>query len=102
MDCCAQFDALVSSDTPVLALAPMQDVTDLPFWHLMTRYGGADLYFTEYFRVHATSNLERHILKSITENPTGKPVIAQMIENDIPDHAGDDWFARRIFGNAQM
>src|SRR6476659_11072268 len=84
MDCCAQFDALVSSDTPVLALAPMQDVTDLPFWHLMTRYGGADLYFTEYFRVHATSNLERPILRSITENPTGKPAIAQMIGNDIP------------------
>jgi tRNA-dihydrouridine synthase B len=69
---------------PVLALAPMQDVTDLPFWRLMTRYGGADLYFTEYFRVHATSNLERHILKSIVENPTSRPAIAQMIGNDIP------------------
>src|SRR5438552_7701746 len=62
----------------------MQDVTDLPFWKLMTAYGGADLYFTEYFRVHATSNLEKHILESITENPTGRPVIAQMIGNDIP------------------
>ncbi|MBI2948986.1 MAG: tRNA-dihydrouridine synthase family protein [Verrucomicrobia bacterium] len=62
----------------------MQDVTDLPFWRLMARYGGADLYFTEYFRVHATSNLDRNILRSITENPTGKPVIAQMIGNDIP------------------
>src|SRR4051794_36843541 len=39
---------------PVLALAPMQDVTDLPFWRLMTHYGGADVYYTEYFRVHAT------------------------------------------------
>src|SRR5438552_1117876 len=61
----------------------MQDVTDLPFWKLMTAYGGADVYFTEYFRVHATSNLEKHILASITENPTGRPVIAQMIGNDI-------------------
>src|SRR4051794_40134644 len=84
MDHCAQFDGLLRSGTPMLALAPMQDVTDLPFWRLMARYGGADLYFTEYFRVHATSNLERHILKSITENPTGRPVIAQMIGNDIP------------------
>jgi nifR3 family TIM-barrel protein len=67
----------------VLALAPMQDVTDLPFWRLMARYGGADLYFTEYFRVHATSNLDKNILRSITENPTGKPAIAQMIGNDI-------------------
>jgi len=62
----------------------MQDVTDLPFWRLMTNYGGADVYFTEYFRVHPTSNLEKGILKSITENPTGRPAIAQMIGNDIP------------------
>ena len=70
-------------DEPVLALAPMQDVTDLPFWRLMARYGGADVYYTEYFRVHATSHLEKYILRSIEENPTGKPVIAQMIGNDI-------------------
>lgn len=68
---------------PALALAPMQDVTDLPFWRLMAQYGGADIYYTEYFRVHATSHLEKYILRSITENPTGRPVIAQMIGNDI-------------------
>jgi nifR3 family TIM-barrel protein len=68
---------------PVLALAPMQDVTDLPFWRLMARYGGADVYYTEYFRVHATSHLEKYILRSIEENPTAKPVIAQMIGNDV-------------------
>jgi len=78
------FDTLLEGPPPILALAPMQDVTDLPFWRLLSRYGGADVYFTEYFRVHATSNLDWHILKSITENPTGRPVIAQMIGNDIP------------------
>lgn len=74
---------LLEGAEPMLALAPMQDVTDLPFWRLMTDYGGADVYYTEYFRVHATSNLEKCILKSITDNPTGKPVIAQMIGNDV-------------------
>ena len=68
----------------MLALAPMQGVTDLPFWKLMAAYGGADVYVTEYFRVHASSTLRKRILKSITENPTGQPVIAQMIGNDIP------------------
>jgi len=67
----------------MLALAPMQDVTDLPFWRLIARYGGADVYYTEYFRVHATSHLEQYILHSIEENPTGRPVIAQMIGNDV-------------------
>jgi tRNA-dihydrouridine synthase B len=78
------FGEMLLSDAPLLALAPMQDVTDLPFWRLMAAYGGADVYFTEYFRVHATSNLDRSILRSITENPTGRPAIAQMIGNDIP------------------
>jgi tRNA-dihydrouridine synthase len=67
-----------------LALAPMQDVTDLPFMKLMAGYGGPDVYFTEYFRVHATSTLEPWILDSITKNTTGRPIVAQMIGNDIP------------------
>src|SRR6185436_4813027 len=79
-----RFRALLQQPATVLALAPMQDVTDHPFWGLMSRYGGADVYFTEYFRVHSTSNLEKWILRSITDNPTGRPVIAQMIGNDIP------------------
>jgi tRNA-dihydrouridine synthase len=76
-------DALMARPGPLLALAPMQDVTDLPFWRLLTRYGGADLYFTEYFRVYPGSVLNKHILRSITQNPTGRPVIAQMIGHDI-------------------
>jgi len=62
----------------------MQEITDLPFWQVMREYGGADLYYTEYFRVHADSHLEKSILRSITHNPTGRPVVAQMIGNDIP------------------
>jgi tRNA-dihydrouridine synthase len=50
----------------------------------MARYGGADLYFTEYFRVYPGSHLNKHILRSVTENPTGRPIVAQMIGNDIP------------------
>jgi tRNA-dihydrouridine synthase B len=73
---------LLAQTSPVLALAPMQDVTDLPFWGLMSRYGGPDVYYTEYFRVHSDSRLERDILRSLDENPTGKPAIAQMIGND--------------------
>ena len=69
---------------PITALAPMQDVTDLPFWRLMAKYGGPDLYVTEYFRVRDGSRLEKPILKSITKNPTGKPALAQLIGNHIP------------------
>jgi tRNA-dihydrouridine synthase C len=60
----------------------MQDVTDLPFLRTMAAFGGADLYVTEYFRVHLHSRLDPYILRSITENPTERPVIAQMIGQD--------------------
>jgi len=78
------FLASLRGDTPVLALAPMQDVTTLDFMRVIARYGGPDVYWTEYFRVHGDSRLEKWILRSITENPTGRPVVAQMIGNDIP------------------
>lgn len=68
---------------PVLALAPMQDVTDWGFWKLMASYGGPDIYFTEYFRVTVGYRLERSILRSITENPTGRPAVGQLIGNDV-------------------
>jgi len=79
-----QFDALLKGATPFLALAPMQDVTDAPFWHLMHRYGGADVYWTEYIRVHGVSRPDKPIVQSIEQNATGKPVVVQMIGNDIP------------------
>ncbi|HEV3273151.1 MAG TPA: tRNA-dihydrouridine synthase family protein [Candidatus Methylacidiphilales bacterium] len=74
---------LLPKNRPLLILAPMQDITDLPFWRVMSSYGGPDVYYTEYFRVHRDSRPEKYILRSIEENPDGKPVIAQMIGQDI-------------------
>ena len=78
------FLTLLRAPAPVLALAPMQDVTTLQFMRVIARYGGPDVYWTEYFRVHGESRPEKWILDSITKNPTGKPVVAQLIGNDIP------------------
>jgi tRNA-dihydrouridine synthase B len=78
------WEQCLAGTNPLLALAPMQGVTDLPFWRLIAGYGGPDFYFTEYFRVHAVSRLDKHILKSITENPTGRPVVAQILGRDVP------------------
>lgn len=69
---------------PLLALAPMQNVTDLAFMRVIEAFGGPDYYVTEYFRVHKDYTLEKHILKSITENQSSKPVYAQLIGQDIP------------------
>ena len=68
---------------PFTALAPMQDVTDLAFMGVIAHYGAPDYFFTEFFRVHAQSKLEKHILRSIDENTTGRPVFAQLIGEDL-------------------
>jgi tRNA-dihydrouridine synthase B len=70
-------------DQPLTALAPMQDVTDLPFMRLTAHYGAPDYFFTEFFRVHAQSRPEKHIVRSIVENKTGRPVFAQLIGEEI-------------------
>lgn len=77
------FDFL-PKDRPGLVLAPMQDVTDLPFMRVIARRGAPDWFVTEYFRVHPDSRLNAYILRSIDENETGRPVFAQMIGRDIP------------------
>ena len=68
---------------PLTALAPMQDVTDLAFMGVVAHYGAPDYFFTEFLRVHSMSRPEKHILRSIDENATGRPVFAQLIGEDI-------------------
>src|ERR1700722_17422579 len=62
----------------------MQDVTDLAFWRVIAPYGGADVYWTEYFRVHGDSRPERWVLDSILHNSTRPPVVTQILGNDVP------------------
>jgi tRNA-dihydrouridine synthase B len=80
-----QLPAPILAGHPLTALAPMQDVTDLPFMRVAAHYGAPDYYFTEFFRVHAQSRPEKHILRSITENQTGRPVFAQLIGEHVSD-----------------
>ncbi|MET0263741.1 MAG: tRNA-dihydrouridine synthase family protein [Rariglobus sp.] len=79
--------ASIVAGSPLSALAPMQDVTDLAFMGVIAHYGAPDYFFTEFFRVHAQSKLEKHILRSIDENATGRPVFAQLIGEDL-QHLG--------------
>ena len=82
---CDRLPDPVCSGIGLTALAPMQDVTDLFFMNVIARYGSPDYFFTEYFRVHPTSTLDKKILRSITENTTDRPIFAQMIGESIPD-----------------
>ncbi|XHX76526.1 MAG: tRNA dihydrouridine synthase [Stenomitos frigidus ULC029] len=73
------------SGLALTALAPMQDVTDVHFMGVIAHYGSPDYFFTEYLRVHTSSGLQKHILRSITENTTARPIFAQLIGESIDD-----------------
>jgi tRNA-dihydrouridine synthase C len=74
---------LLPPDRPALVLAPMQDVTDLAFMRVVARRGAPDWFVTEYFRVHQDSVPAAHIVRSIKENRTGRPIFAQMIGSHL-------------------
>jgi tRNA-dihydrouridine synthase C len=76
---------LIPNHRPALVLAPMQDVTDLPFMRVLARRSLPDWFVTEYFRVHPHSRLNSYILRSVSENATGRPIFAQMIGCDIQE-----------------
>ncbi len=63
-----------------LALAPMQDVTDLAFMRTLLRIGSLpDLFITAYFRsTRTTCAMAEANLRCIQENETGVPIMAQL------------------------
>lgn len=64
----------------LLALAPMQDVTDLAFMRTLFRLGSLpDRWVTPYFRsTRTTCALSEANLRCILENETGRPIWAQL------------------------
>ena len=50
---------------------------------VLTRRSSPDWFVTAYFRVHPDSSLNRQLLRAIVENPTQRPVFAQLIGRDL-------------------
>lgn len=69
---------------PLTALAPMQNVTDLPFMRVVAEYGAPDYFFTEFVRVFEGSRPDVEVIRAITDNGTGRPVFAQLIGEHLP------------------
>ena len=69
-----------------LALAPMQDVTDLAFMRTLHRIGSLpDVFITAYFRSTSTTcAMAEHNLRCIDENETGVPIWAQLAGSEAP------------------
>lgn len=71
----------------LLALAPMKDVTDLAFIKTLNDLNSLPDYFiTEYFRTVAHhKKMDPYIMRSIDENPTGRPIYGQLVGQE-PEH----------------
>lgn len=68
----------------LIALAPMQDVTDLALMRTLARIGSLpDVFVTPYFRsTRATCALTEANLRCVEENMTGVPILAQLAGNE--------------------
>ena len=71
---------MLTQTDKLMALAPMQDVTDLAFMRVLARIGSLpDVFVTAYFRsTPTTCAMAENNLRCIEENETGVPVLAQL------------------------
>lgn len=81
-----------------LALAPMQDVTDVAFLRVLFKLGAVpDVLITPYLRsTDTTCAMSEGPLRFIDENPTGVPVWAQLAGSDAAPLVRD---ARRLMAD---
>ena len=82
----AALDEAFASGVPVTSLAPMQDVTTLPFMRLLagTLRSTPDYFVTEFLRVHSTSLIDEDIVDCLENSPAGTPLFLQLIGEDVP------------------
>lgn len=73
--------------TPILALAPMEGVTDIVFRQVIATAARPDLFFTEFTNVssYASEKGRANALKRLKIAPSDSPIIAQ-IWGKNPDH----------------
>ena len=67
-------------------LAPMQDMTTLPFMRMLARRGAPDFFVTEFLRVNATSQVDDSVAECAEKTlpETGTPLVVQLIGEDVP------------------
>ena len=68
---------------PILALSPMDDVTDAAFRLLIARCGKPDVMITEFVSVDGLCSAGREkLLKDLRYDPSERPVVAQLFGSD--------------------
>ncbi|MCL5436047.1 MAG: tRNA-dihydrouridine synthase [Patescibacteria group bacterium] len=71
---------------PILALAPMADVTDAAFRRMFAKYGKPDVMFTEFVSTDGLCSAGRkNLLRELKFHPSERPIVAQLWGRN-PEH----------------
>jgi tRNA-dihydrouridine synthase len=76
---------LAADKKMILALSPMDGVTDYPFRQIVKKYGKPDLIFTEFANVEGICNGAKQILQHFDFDDSQRPLIAQVFGKN-PEH----------------
>jgi nifR3 family TIM-barrel protein len=67
-------------DLPIMALAPMADVTDAAFRRIIAKYGKPDVCFTEFVSADGLCSPGRdHLLHDLWYDDSERPIVAQLV-----------------------
>jgi tRNA-dihydrouridine synthase len=71
-------------EKPVLVLAPMADVTDAAFRHMINKYGKPDVFFTEFTSADGLCHPEgkKKLVRELYFTPDQKPIVAQLFSSN--------------------
>ncbi len=67
---------------PIIALSPMDGVTDVAYRHIQSKYGGPDVSFTEFVHVMGVCQGSDRLLLDFLYTDIERPVIAQIYGSD--------------------
>lgn len=72
---------------PIMALAPMADVTDVAFRRVIAKYGKPDVMWTEFVSadglVRAPAEGKRKLLKDLEYSENERPIVAQLFSSNL-------------------
>ncbi len=72
-----------SENRPIYTLAPMADVTDVAFRHMIAKHGKPDVTWTEFVSCNGLMSAGREVLKRDLEySEIERPIVAQLFTND--------------------
>ena len=68
---------------PIMALAPMADVTDMAFREMFARYGKPDVMFTEFVSVDGLISAgQKNLMRELAFSEAQRPIVAQIWGRD--------------------